>query len=207
MTGIVSFLFTLVFVVAMSFSYLGTIGGITITILYFIGAAIFSAIKIYNKMKSEQMKISEARSNIDVYLQQRYDEIKAIYKIVQEYKLHELDTFKEIVQLRQMAMSNEISFKEKTEINNEIEGRLPTMMATFENYPELRSNENFLQLQEAISDNESNISSARKSYNGYINKYNTTIAMFPTMIFAKMFNFATEELYETPENKRENPLL
>jgi LemA protein len=207
MTGIVSFLFTLVFVVAMSFSYLGTIGGITITIIYFIGAAIFSAIKIYNKMKSEQMKISEARSNIDVYLQQRYDEIKAIYKIVQEYKLHELDTFKEIVQLRQMAMSNEISFKEKTEINNEIEGRLPTLMATFENYPELRSNENFLQLQEAISDNESNISSARKSYNGYINKYNTTIAMFPTMIFAKMFNFATEELYETPENKRENPLL
>jgi LemA protein len=162
---------------------------------------------MYNKIKSEQIKISEARSNIGVYLQQRYDEITAMYKIVQEYKLHEISTFKEIVQLRQMAMNDGISFKEQTEINNEIEGRLPTLMATFENYPELRSNENFLQLQEAISDNESNISSARKSYNGYINKYNTTIAMFPTMIFAKMFNFVTEELYETPENKRENPLL
>jgi LemA protein len=207
MTGIGSFLFTLVFVVGFGFSFLGFTGGIIVTILYFLGALIYSCIKVYNKMKSEQIKISEARSNIGVYLQQRYDEISAMYKIVQEYKLHEIGTFKEIVQLRQMAMSDEISFKEKTEINNEIEGRLPTLMATFENYPELRSNENFLQLQEAISDNESNISSARKSYNGYINKYNTTIAMFPTVLFAKMFNFGVEELYEAPMDRRENPLL
>jgi LemA protein len=202
-----NFLFFLLFILVGSYIFLGFKLGTIVVIIYLFAALIMYIINIYNKLKSEQIKITESKSNIGVYLQQRYDEITAMYKIVQEYKLHELETFKEIVQLRQLTKNEQLSFKEKTQIHNSIEEKLPSIMATFENYPELRSNENFLQLQTAIQDNEDNISSSRKSYNGYVNRYNTSISMFPVFIFARVLNFNKEELYEAPTNKIENPLL
>lgn len=207
MTGIFLFLFFFVFISGMSFSFLGKVGGIIAITLYLLAGITVSIVQTYNKMKSEQIKISEAKANIGVYLQQRYEEITAMYKIVQEFKLHEIDTFREIVQLRQMAMSDNLTFTEKTAIHNKIEERIPQMIATFENYPELRSNQNFLQLQEAIENNEANISSSRKAYNGYVNRYNTSIAMFPAVIFANLLNFKEEELYDAPQDTRRNPLL
>jgi LemA protein len=184
-----NFLFFLLFILVGSYIFLGFKLGTIVVIIYLFAALIMYIINIYNKLKSEQIKITESKSNIGVYLQQRYDEITAMYKIVQEYKLHELETFKEIVQLRQLTKNEQLSFKEKTQIHNSIEEKLPSIMATFENYPELRSNENFLQLQTAIQDNEDNISSSRKSYNGYVNRYNTSISMFPVFIFARVLNF------------------
>lgn len=208
MTGIFLFIFFLIFVSSFSFSNLGTTGGLIVVSIYILGGIVFSISNAYNKIKAEHIKLSEARSNIGVYLQQRYDEIAALYKIVQEFKLHEMDSFREIVRLRQVVMRNEnLSFKEKTEIHNQIEQRMPKLLATFENYPELRSNQNFLQLQEAIKDNEANIAASRKTYNSYVNRYNTSISMFPTFLLAKMLNFTLEDLYEAPQDRRVNPLL
>lgn len=163
-------------------------------------------INSYNKIKKDQLKVSEARSNIDIYLNQRYDEISSLYKVVQEFKLHETTLLKELVQLRQQALSSNLSFEETTKLHNKMEERIAPLLANFENYPELRSNENFLALQKAIEENEDNISASRKAYNSYTNTYNTTIAMIPLNILARMFGFKSETLYVTPETKRDNPL-
>jgi len=181
---------------------------IVVVFVTIIITSLYGSMRIYNRIKSEQIKISEAKSNIDVYLQQRYDEITALYKIVQEFKLHELEAFKEIIRLRQLATTNEdLSFKEKTKIHNRIEQAMPQLLATFENYPELRSNQNFIQLQEAIENNEANIASSRKNYNSYVNRYNTSISMFPMVLLAKLFSFKSEELYEAPQETKRNPLI
>ncbi|QJX80223.1 LemA family protein [Priestia megaterium] len=190
-----------------SFSSYGASLGIPVTIIVVLVLIVANIVGAYNKMKAEKIKISEARSNMGVYLQQRFEEITAMYKIVQEFKEYEVNTLQKIIQLRQLVTQKDMSFKEKTKIHNEIERQIPGVLATFENYPELKSNENFLRLQDSIENNEANIASSRKGYNDYVNRYNTSISMFPANILAKMFNFKEEDLYEAPASRKENPLL
>lgn len=207
MATLFNFILPLIFIMVLGTEFLGRSWAIFFSIIYIIISLIANVVRMYNQLKSEHLKIYEGRSNIDVYLNQRFDEISAMYKIVKEYKLHEVETLRELVELRQFGMTNDMNFKEKTDLHNQIERRIPEVFTTFENYPELNSNENFLRLQEAIQNNEDNLSSTRKIYNSYVNQFNTTIAVFPTLIIAKMFNFKEEELYETPISQRENPLL
>ncbi|NGY88587.1 LemA family protein [Bacillus megaterium] len=181
--------------------------GIPVAIIVVLVLLVANIVSAYNRMKAEKIKISEARSNMGVYLQQRFEEISTMYKIVQEFKNYEVDTLKQIIKLRQLVAQENMSFKDKTKIHNEIERQIPGVLATFENYPELQSNENFLRLQDSIENNEANIASSRKGYNDYVNRYNTSIAMFPSNLLAKLFNFEKEDLYETPASRKENPLL
>lgn len=178
---------------------------ITIILLFLI--ILVFVVTSYNKMKESRIKIGEAKANITVYLEQRYDEISAIHKVVQEFKLHEQETLKELVELRSLAINSSDDFEKVKNINNSIENKIPSVLVTLEAYPELKSNQGFLDLQESIAQNEDNISASRRTFNSYVNRYNIEIAMFPTSILANIFNFKKEKLYEAPINKQKNPLL
>jgi LemA protein len=157
------FIFISIFIITFGINLLGLKGGFILILTYIIICGILAIIVVYNRIKKEQINISEARSNVGVYLQQRYEEISAMYKIVKDYKGHEVETLKEIVELRQRVSSDQLSFKKKVDIHNRVETELPKLMANFESYPQLRSNENFLNLQASISSNEANIASSRKA--------------------------------------------
>ena len=160
-----------------------------------IGVSIFwSVTRMYNRLIRERAEIHEARANITIYLQQRMDEIGALYKITKEFQLHETETLESILSSRQQSMK-ELSFSSMTELHNQIEPQLLAFLERTEAYPELQSSKHFLRLQKSMSRNEANIASSRKTYNNYVNKFNTTYSVFPNVLFAKMFGFQKEELY------------
>lgn len=168
---------------------------------------IIMPIIIYNKLKREHLKIKEAHSNVSVYLQNRYEEISKAYKIAEEFRAHEESIFKEIVSLREQIKMNNSGDIELSDVHNKIADRIPQLFARLEAYPELKSQTNFLEVQKQIENNEANISAARRSFNAYVNRYNTSIALFPLNIFAGIFNFKEEKLFEVSDNNYlSNPL-
>lgn len=177
-------------------------------LIFILVIAVRFVIYAYNRIKSSKLQIDESRSNIDVYLQKRYEEISSIYKIATEFKLQEEKVLKEIVQLRELAQDSGSDPKTMREIHDQVANKLPEMFVRMEQYPQIKSQENFLHLQRSIENNEANISASRAAYNSYVNDYNTSIALFPLNIVANIFGFKEEEYYEVVNKEQlKNPLI
>lgn len=170
-------------------------------------AIIYLPISTYNKFKKEHLKTKEAQSNISVYLQKRYEEIAKLHKIAKEFQAHEESLFKEITSLREGLIQNQTGEFELTGDHDKIGGKIPSLLARLEAYPELKSQANFIEVQKGIKNNEVNIAASRRNFNSYVNRYNTSIAMFPSSILANIFKFEKEKLFEVSnENYEANPL-
>ena len=167
-----------------------------------IGVVVFYVWSIYNSLATGRVRIKEAFSEIDVQLKRRVDLIPNLIESVKGYVKHEKEVLESVTKARTQIMKAETP-QEKAESNNMLSGALKSLFAVSENYPNLKANENFLQLQEELSDTENKIAYSRQFLNTNIRDYNTTLASFPSGAIGKMFGFKEEEFFEAETSERE----
>ncbi|HEY9584898.1 MAG TPA: LemA family protein [Candidatus Paceibacterota bacterium] len=149
----------------------------------------------YNRFISFVNRAKEAWSDIDVQLKRRYDLIPNLVNTVKGYAAHESSAFENVTKARAAAMgAGSIEEKSKAELG--LAGALKSIFAIAEAYPDLKANQNFLALQNELSDTENKIQSARRFYNGNVRDLNTKIEQFPANIVASMFKFIKMEFFE-----------
>lgn len=175
------------------------LGGIVVLLLVFVWTT-------YNRLVGLKMRIKEAWSQIDVQLKRRTDLIPNLLETVKGYAKHEKELLENVTKARTALMSAK-SPKESGEANNVLTEALGKLFAVAENYPQLKANENFLQLQKELSDTEDKVAYSRQYYNSSITEYNTTIQQFPSNLIAGMFNFKDEEFFSISEEERAVPAV
>ena len=164
---------------------------------------IIVVISIYNSLVKLRQKVKNAWSQIDVQLQRRFDLIPNLVETVKAYMGHEEGILTKVAELR-TSWAKAGSVHEKAEIDNQLSGALKTIMAVSENYPELKANQNFSELQQELQNTENKISFSRQFYNDTVTMYNTKLEVVPSNIIASMFGFKAEELFkvENEENRK-----
>jgi LemA protein len=165
-------------------------------------------IAVYNGLIRLKNRVDEAFSDIDVQLKRRYDLIPNLIETVKGYMTHERETLEGVVEARAKAMQmqgNEgVSLEERAKAENALSSTLKSIFALSENYPDLKASQNFLQLQDEISDTENKIQASRRFYNGNVRDFNTKIQVFPTNMIAGKLNFSKYDFFEADEKEREN---
>lgn len=157
-------------------------------------------ISTYNGLVRSKIKVDNAWSQIDVQLQRRFDLIPNFVETVKGYMTHEQETFEKIAKLR-TSWANASSISDKADLDNQLSETLKTIMAVSENYPELKANQNFMQLSQELKNTEDKISFSRQFYNDAATMYNTKIQVFPSNIIAGMFNFTSRSLFQTENDE------
>jgi LemA protein len=153
------------------------------------------AIVIYNQLIRFYQRVKEAESDIEVQLKRRADLIPNLVETVKGYAIHEKEVLENITQARSALLSAK-SLKEEVQADNMITSALKTLFAVAENYPDLKANQNFLELQRELRDAEDKIMASRRFYNSVVMEYNSFLQSFPTNLFAKLFNFQPSEYFE-----------
>ena len=180
----------------------------TTIVLIVIGLIVLWLIVTYNGLIRSKNQVDEATSDIDVQLKRRYDLIPNLVETVKGYMTHERETLVKLTEARTSAMAMHdnpgATLAQKEQAENMLSGTLKTLFAVTENYPELKASQNFMQLQDEISDTENKIQASRRFYNGNVRDFNTKIQVFPTNIFAGMMNFKKYDFFQAAEAERQN---
>jgi len=155
----------------------------------------------YNGLITLRNRVEEAWSDIDVQLKRRYDLIPNLVSTVKGYASHEKETFENVTKARSQAMQAE-NPHEKAQAENFLSDTLKSLFAVSEAYPDLKANQNFLELQRELSDTENKIQASRRFYNGNVRDYNIKIETVPTNIIANMFTFTKREFFELDESEQ-----
>ncbi len=180
---------TFVVMVAIVLAVLGVIG-------YFVS--------IYNGLVSLKNNIEKSWANIDVLLKQRHDELPKLIASVKSYIKHEKEVLVTLTKARTAFMDAQ-SMGEKAAADNLISSALKTLFAVSENYPNLKANENFIQLQNRISGLENELSDRREFYNDNVNQFNIRIQSFPGVVIAKRMDLTEpKEMYKVPEIEKQD---
>lgn len=175
--------------------------------IYILVAIILIAIAfvwfLYNSIIVSKLRVSEAFSQIDVQLKRRADLIPNLVETVKGYAKHEKELFEKVTRERATLVSAQ-GAEEKAAANNQLSQTLKSIFAVAESYPELKASQNFLELQEEVSDTENKIAYARQFYNSNVMDYNTKLKIFPNVLIAGIFNFKEAEFFAaTEEEKKE----
>ncbi len=166
------------------------------TILYVVVAVlVLWVIFGYNSLVTYTNRAKEAWSDIDVQLKRRYDLIPNLVNTVKGYATHESTTLDNVIKARNSAMSATTP-AQHGEAENMLAGALKSVFALSESYPDLKANQNFLQLQKELGDTEDKIQAARRFYNGVVRDLNTMIESFPSNLLASIFKFAKQEFFD-----------
>ena len=172
--------------------------------LIIIAILVIAVIAIYNNLVRLRQKVKNSWSQIDVQLQRRFDLIPNLVETVKGYMEHENEVLTRVAELR-TSWANAGSVAEKADLDNQLSGALKTIMAVSENYPDLKANQNFSELQQELQNTENKISFSRQFYNDSVTMYNTKLEVIPSNIIASMFNFKPEELFKVEsEEARKN---
>jgi len=171
------------------------------TILVIIGVvSILWAIYIYNNFIKLVNRTREAWADIDVQLKRRYDLIPNLVNAVKGYAGHEKQTLEKVTEMRVKAMEAG-GIEEKGQAENMLTGALKTLFAVAENYPDLKANQNFLELQRELSDTENKIQASRRFYNTNVRDLNIALDSFPQNIIGDLFKFQKQEFFELEEDE------
>ncbi len=163
-------------------------------------------ITAYNGLQRSKIYTEESWSQIDVQLKRRNDLIPNLVETVKGYAKHESETFEKVVQLRnQLTQIPADNHEETLKVSNEITDSLKTIFALSENYPDLKANENFLKLQEELTNTENKIAYSRQLYNSSAAQYDQRLLTFPSNIVAKIHGFKKVDYLETPQEEKEVP--
>ena len=157
----------------------------------------------YNHLITLRTRIDNAWSQIDVFLKRRYDLIPNLVETVKGYAKHEKETLENVMKARAGLMTG--SVEDRMQANNMLSQTLKSLFAVTEAYPNLKANENFMELQKELKDTEDSVASVRSQYNNTVEPYNRTIQMFPSNILAGMFGFVAKPWFETATEEREAP--
>ncbi len=167
----------------------------TLIIIAVVVVLVFALINMYNSLVRLKNKVDEGWSDIDTQLKRRYDLIPNMVETVKGYAKHEKGTLEEVTKARNMAM-NATTPEAKAGAENMLAGALKTLFAVAENYPDLKANQNFMDLQATLREVEEHIQLSRRYYNATVRDFNTKIEVFPNNVFAGMFGFAKRQFFE-----------
>lgn len=172
-----------------------TIAIIAIVLLYFIA--------IYNGLVARRNQVREAWATVDTQLKRRYDLIPNLVETVQGAAKHEKETLSAVTNARNAAMA--VNGPTSGDAQNKLTETLKSLFAVAENYPDLKANQNFLELQRELTDTETKIQATRQFYNTVVMGLNTQIEQFPSNIVARMFNITQEKMFEIDDAERVAP--
>lgn len=167
---------------------------ITVLVLIF-------GIGIYNSLINKKNQVANAFSAIDVMLKKRFDLIPNLVEVVKQYTQYEVETLSKITALRTQAL-NAPTEGEKLAIDQQIASSVKGLMVSVENYPDLKANTNFLNLQSTWTESEEQIAAARRNYNATVTSYNNALMMFPSNMFAGMLGYRPIEVLAATETER-----
>jgi len=169
------------------------------SILWFVLIAVILLVVLaYNSLIRKSQRVKEAWADIDVQLKRRYDLVPNLIEAVKGYMTHEKEVFEKVTEARTRAMGTTDS-GEKIKAENQFGQTLKTLFAVAENYPDLKANQSFIELQEELVDTEDKIQAARRFYNSNVRDYNIAIKVFPRTLIATTFGFKEEPLFEITE--------
>lgn len=168
--------------------------GIVVVVLLFVWAT-------YNGLIKLKIRVDEAWSDITVQLKRRLDLIPNLVKTVKGYATHEKGVFEKVTEARS-ALQKAGSVKDTAAAENQLEGALKSLFAVAEAYPDLKANQNFLELQQELVDTEDKIQASRRFYNGGVRDLNTKIQVFPNNIFARALGFSERDFFELAEAEK-----
>ena len=181
---------------------------VTYIILAAIAVVVVWLIATFNGLIRGKNQVDEAYSDIDVQLKRRYDLIPNLVATVKGYMTHEAGTLEKVTAARTAAMAvhdnKGASLAEREQAENMLSGTLKTLFAVTENYPDLKASNNFMQLQDELSDTENKIQAARRFYNGNVRDFNTKIQVFPTNLIAGMLKFVKYEFFQAADGEKQN---
>jgi LemA protein len=183
-------------------------GIITIVIFVLLGILVLWVIATYNSLITMRNRVQEAWSDIDVQLKRRYDLIPNLIETVKGYAAHEKKVLQDVTEARTRAMAAEEKgdVRAAAQAENMLAGTLKTLFAVAENYPNLKANENFLELQRDLRDTEDKIQASRRFYNGNVRDFNIKQETFPSNLIAQIFVFKKAEFFEIgEETERKTP--
>lgn len=158
----------------------------------------------YNSLVTSEEKVNKEFSNVSVMLERRADLIPNLVNTVKGYATHEQSVIDSVTKARENLLNSK-TIDEKETANNQLTSALNALMVVVENYPDLRSSQNFIQLSDELAGTENRIATARRDYNDAVNSYNSKIKKFPSNIMAKIFGFEAKEYFEAEPSKTEVP--
>lgn len=178
--------------------FLGILIGVAVLVFIWL-------IAVYNSLIKLRNRTDEAWSDIDVQLKRRYNLIPNLVESVKGYAKHERELFEKVTKARTAAMGAQ-TVEEHGKAENMLSGALKSLFAVAESYPDLKANQNFLELQRELSDTENKIQAARRFYNGNVRDFNIKIEVFPNNLIAGMLNFTKKEFFEVEEEAAREPV-
>ena len=172
-------------------------------ILIIIALLIIAVIGIYNSLVGKRNKVKNSWAQIDVQLKRRFDLIPNLVNTVKGYAAHEKETLEKVIEARNR-FASAATPKQAMEANQELTQMLSRLAVVVEQYPDLKANTNFIELQKELSDTENKISFSRQFYNDVVMDYNNAIQVFPSNIIAGMFGFTQQPFFSAEENEKNN---
>ncbi len=171
-----------------------------------LGLVVLAFILVYNGLVRTRTRVKEAWADIEVQLKRRYDLIPNLINTVKGYATHEQKVFEDVTQARAMAISSGNDKSALAGAENNLSGTLKSLFAVAENYPDLKANQNFLDLQNELTDTEDKIQAARRFYNSMVMDLNTRVQTFPINLLASIFGFKQEEFFGLDNESEKNPV-
>ena len=175
-----------------------------IAVIVIILFLLITVVHMYNNLVSLRNRVKNSYSQIDVQLKRRNDLIPNLVETVKGYAGHEKGIFEEVSKARSSLM-NASNIQETSKTDGELTGALKSLFAVAENYPDLKANSNFQQLQSELSETEDKISYSRQFYNDVVLKYNNECEKFPSSLIANTFNFKKAEFFEASDSDKAVP--
>ena len=175
---------------------------VIVVVLILVGAGIGS----YNELVEDHEEVAAEQANIETYLQRRADLIPNLVSTVKGYAAHEEEVFTALADAR-AALAGANTVEEMNQANDQLDSALSRLLVVVENYPELKADQQFINLQDELAGSENRIAQARNEYNEEVREYNAEIRKFPTSIFAKMFGFESAVYFEATEASQTVPTV
>ena len=176
---------------------------IAIIIIVIVVLIVLWAIATYNSLVDFRNRVKDAWSQIDVQLKRRFDLIPNLVETVKGYTKHESETLEEVIKARNTYLSATLP-EDQLKADGELTNAINKLFALSENYPDLKANQNFQQLQQELQQTEDKIAMSRQFYNDIVMQYNNKIEMVPSNIIASIFKFKQEKFFEANETEKEN---
>ena len=178
----------------------------TYIILGLVAVVLGYVVAVYNRLATLRVRTREALSDIDVQTKRRYDLIPNLVETVKGYMTHEREVLTKVTEARSAAANSQGGPLEKQGAENMLSETLKTLFAVAENYPDLKANANFLDLQRELADTENKIQAARRFFNSTVRDLNTAVITFPTNLIAGMFGFREEKFFEVTTSAEKEPV-